>query len=228
MQYNQYVLNMDETYDILKDKISPAFVLDIYNTINGKAVFNSVIDIGAYNGKDGEQLAKLFNIPIENTLFIEAHPDMAKILRAKYSNVIECAVSDSEGMAEFNAVDLTIKQNHGVSSLRDRDDTRIYKKVSVVKHRMDTLLTKIPIKPPYLVKIDTEGCTYETLLGFGDRIKDVCALHIECEHKQIWKGQKTYDEVAFFLKEKGFIEISFKRTENQSDSIWVYPQEKLA
>lgn len=227
MSYNQYILNMDETYDILKDKISPAFVEDIHNTLKNRIKFNSILDIGAYNGKDGEYLASLFGVPIENTLFIEAHPDMANILRSKYPNVIECAVSNSAGVAEFNAVDLAIKQNHGVSSLRNRNDTRIYKKVLVMKRTMEDILKEFVVNPPYLVKIDTEGCSYETLLGFGEKLHDVCAIHVECEHKQIWQDQKIYDEVAEFLKEKGFTLISFKRTENQSDSIWIsYPQEK--
>ena len=49
------------------------------------------------------------------------------------------------------------------------------------------------------------------------------SMHLENEHKEVWKNQKLYDEVKDYLLSKGFTEIYFQYVNNvvlQSDTIW--------
>jgi hypothetical protein len=47
------------------------------------------------------------------------------------------------------------------------------------------------------------------------------AMHIEVEWKEVWKGQKTQDEVSAFLINAGFVLAGIKVLWPQSDAVWV-------
>lgn len=42
------------------------------------------------------------------------------------------------------------------------------------------------------LKLDVEGASWEVLDGFGDRIKDIGALHIEAEHIEAYEGETLW------------------------------------
>ena len=79
-----------------------------------------------------------------------------------------------------------------------------------------------------MVKIDTEGCSLETLKSFGKYLKEIKILHIETETEEYFKDQFLEEDVFKFLKEKGFKIIEYSCCEglNQHDSIWINRRRK--
>lgn len=86
---------------------------------------------------------------------------------------------------------------------------------------MDAVLDELKLDTVDLLKIDVEGATDEVLAGFGDRLKDVKAMHIECEHVCIWEGQKVYRDVEELLNSQGFVLVHTKIVWPPFDCIWV-------
>jgi len=71
-----------------------------------------------------------------------------------------------------------------------------------------------------------EGTAYKILEDFGERIKDINAMHIEAEHGQgkcgvRFKVVKYYDDINELLKINGFEMVFFQRMDIQYDSFWV-------
>lgn len=58
---------------------------------------------------------------------------------------------------------------------------------------------------PHFIKCDAQGYDYEVLEGCGDALDGVLGIEVECQFKQIYKGQKTFFEVKALLESRGFI-----------------------
>ena len=72
------------------------------------------------------------------------------------------------------------------------------------------------------VKIDVEGCTYEVLEGFGERIRDVKCIQLEAEHVELFEGQRLFDEISSLLCKNNFVMAHFELLDGkQSDSLWI-------
>jgi FkbM family methyltransferase len=162
---------------------------------------------------------------------VEPNPIKINEIRQKYPNfnLIESAISNQEGQHYFNQV-VGDSISSGTSSLIDRADDWYEKsntnKIIVNTIRGEKLLNIIGGEID-ACKVDVEGFTYEVLESFEDTLKNIKSLHIECEHKEVWKNQKLYNEIKEFLIKKNFVEIYFNYTSEhklQSDSIWVYNQ----
>ena len=89
---------------------------------------------------------------------------------------------------------------------------------------MDTLLSNLGINDKIdVVKIDTEGYSWQVLQGFGDRLKDVRLFHIETEKTSIHDDHITSDKITEFMSNNGFalIDVSYEWGWNIEDQIWV-------
>jgi hypothetical protein len=87
---------------------------------------------------------------------------------------------------------------------------------------MDTIIEGLRLQTIDVCKIDVEGAALSVLKSFGDHIDKLQSLQIELEHKEFWKGQPLYDEVAEWLRSNGFVQISFQLLRgHQSDSFWL-------
>ncbi|MES2264493.1 MAG: FkbM family methyltransferase [Pseudomonadota bacterium] len=58
---------------------------------------------------------------------------------------------------------------------------------------------------PDFIKCDAQGYDYEVLEGCGDVLKDILAIEVECQFKQIYKDQKTFFDIKALLESYGFI-----------------------
>jgi FkbM family methyltransferase len=161
---------------------------------------NVIFDIGAYNAAHCQELGKEFNIHPDNLHAFEAHPGMVPHAQNRVKNVHECAISNFDGKAYFNAIDLTQKCHHGCSSLYDIG--RPHNSIEVKVCRIDTMMNKglIPTVAE-MVKIDVEGKSWEVLSSFGGYLHDVQILHVECETKDVYGGQKTLDDIVTFMSD---------------------------
>lgn len=186
-----------------------------------------IMEIGSMNGVDAYRLSTYYDT-LDVTI-IEAHPVFAENIKINYPyfNVYNFAASDNNGHILFNAV-LQDSENLGMSSMLDRNEQAYpshcvtgYEQIEVNSFRMDYFCQTANIESIDILKIDVEGNTYEVLEGFGDMLWFVKCLHIECEHEEVWKGQKLYADVEKLLISKGFIPIAIKIGFPQSDSVWV-------
>jgi FkbM family methyltransferase len=187
----------------------------------------TVLEIGSRDADDANILREGFQIDEAKVWVVEPNPKQQVKISEKYPNfnLIKEAIFNEEKTLTFNAVnayDLI-----GVSSLLERND-RLYDRVDSEKIMVNTILGSRLLQNINeeidLCKIDVEGATYEVLVSFGDDISKIKSMHLENEHKEVWEGQKLYDEVKEYLISKGFTEIYFQYVNNvvlQSDTIWV-------
>jgi len=169
---------------------------------------NSFIEIGSRDGHDTNFISKYWDIPCENCLIIEAHPDCYKNIIDTYSQykTINIAASNTNGKIFFNAGIIGEEENVGKSSVlvENLHHGFISKKVEVESDRLDSVMKNINIESFDLCKIDVEGFGLEVLQGFGDKIRGFKALQIELETKQVWEGQSYFNDVVNYLKSFDF------------------------
>ena len=187
----------------------------------------TILEIGSRDADDANLLKEAFQIDDAAVWVVEPNPRQQLKISEKYPNfnLIKSAVFNEEKTLTFNAV-----KDHeyiGVSSLLERVDN-LYNKIDSEKISVPTILGSRLLdelkKPIDLCKIDVEGATYEVLISFGDEISKIKSLHLECEHLEVWTGQKFYEDIKKYLTIKGFTEVYFQYVNNvplQSDTIWI-------
>ncbi|MES1192163.1 MAG: FkbM family methyltransferase [Steroidobacter sp.] len=185
------------------------------------------LEIGALDGSYSYTLQQTFKLAANDIYLVEPNPDLCGKLVEKfpYSHLFRNAVSDEESTLTLNRVASGDLDKLGCSSLRDRIDgwekQLSYSPVEVQCIRGEALLEKIQ-RPVDLCIIDVEGCTYEVLRSFGNSLPMIRSLMLECEHAEIFKGQRLFDDVATLLKHHNYRMMAFQYSyANQSDSIWI-------
>ena len=159
-----------------------------------------------------------------NVYVFEPRQIISEVRRYYKINAFGYAVSNKNGSAVFHAINLSKFSNSGISSLLRHNyvDEKFYFNVTVELLRMDTFMYKHKIDYIDFVKIDVEGCTYEVLEGFGERLKDVKCIQLEAEHVKVFERQRLFDEVSSLLCKNNFMMVCFELIDSkQSDSLWI-------
>ncbi len=181
----------------------------------------SILELGANFGQDAEVLSDIYHVPKENVWCFEAHPQIFEA--AKKMHGFRCynyAVYNQQMTMEFNCCDINA-HNTGTSSLLKSLKFENGKLCKVEAVRMDDFMNKNHISGFDFCKIDVEGCNYEALEGFGERLRDVKVIQVEAEHVECYGGgQKLYDDIKRLLESMGFECMMFERHLEQSDSLW--------
>lgn len=201
------------------------YLIELYRNKIGPTA-NTILDIGSRDGNDANFLSE--QLLSKNVYTFEANSKCVALIKNRHPHFknIYGAVSNYNGTAMFNRVDSPDWDAVGTSSLRDRTDSWYddkSEKVEVPVKRMDTLISKYSIPSPMdLVKIDTEGCSFEVIEGFGNEITNVNMLHVENETYGYWKDQKLSDDVSELLSSAGFSLIhSHNFGTNSVDQVWI-------
>ncbi|CAB4122212.1 Methyltransferase FkbM [uncultured Caudovirales phage] len=194
-----------------------------------------VVDVGTRDGDDAYYLYSKLNST--KVIAVDANPVAVDLTRSKYPwmNVWYTAVSDTEGVSEFYQVNSQDKEVMGTSSFIDKNTSTVvssefYKgivdKITVPVTRMDKMLPEGEVD---VVKIDTEGYTWQVLQGFGDRLKDVKLLHLETEPNQLSPEHVTTKEITYFMEEQGFYlaDVSYEWGPHIQDQVWVNKSKAL-
>jgi len=209
-------------------------MIEYINLIKEKTTIEpkNVLEIGSRDGNDAEYLRRGFNIDAKNVWVVEPNPVQQNKIKNIYPNVnlITNPIFNIKKKFKFYGVDVDDQILNGVSSLLNRIDG-LYENINTHKIEVETILGidlfTIINDNIDICKIDVEGATYEVLESFGNKIKQVKSMHIECEHRPVWVNQKLYNTVSKFLSLNDFIQIYFNYCANdtlQSDSIWVYKE----
>ena len=188
----------------------------------------TILEIGSLHGHDANTLKTLFELLDSDVWVVEPNPTQQLQIINDYPNfnLIKNPIFNKKEIHDFYLIN---GYDAGTSSLFDRVDTWYELHGNgLEKIKLQTITGKELIEliktPVELCKIDVEGLTYEVLESFGDSIDLIYSFHIECEHKEVWKNQKLYDEIEKFLENKNYFRLYFKWVADgdlQSDSIWV-------
>ena len=194
-----------------------------------------IIDIGSRDGDDANYLYK--ELLGTNVIAVDANPKCYQIIRSRYPwmKAYQGAITDKDGETTFNQVTSNNIEVLGTSSIFSKDTSidppAAYfagktQEITIPSNRLDTLLTNTGDSGVIdVVKIDTEGYSWQVLQGFGDRLKDVRLFHIETESVQLHPDHVTGDKVAEFMRSQKFVlvDTSHEWGAKMEDQIWVNP-----
>ncbi|MDR2338178.1 MAG: FkbM family methyltransferase [Deltaproteobacteria bacterium] len=181
-----------------------------------------IFEIGANYAQDAAGLAYFFKAKPEDVYAFEAHPQIAAAAEKLYNfRIYNLAVFNEEKELTFNSVQPDKTNNSGNSSLRYGLVSEGFVPIKVQAIRMDNFMRKNNIAEIDFLKLDIEGCNWEALSSFGNRLRDVKIIHVESEHEELWQGQKLWSDIKSILQKNGFELVFFQRYFAQSDSMWI-------
>lgn len=206
----------------MENEIFPSEFVRLVREHFADADIRTIVEIGSLNGADSlffkEQFRHARVVAIEG--LTENFEKYMKQLEG-----IECVnatIADHNGEAVFH-----VKDVNGIHSILDRGARYGSGRRTVQCSRLDSLF----YEPIDMMKIDVEGATYEVLVGLGDLLPQVKAMHIETEDYPFFEGQRLHNEVAALLDGTGFnmvkktsvdIHSPTGKIHHQHDSVWIH------
>jgi FkbM family methyltransferase len=178
-----------------------------------------VFEIGSRDGEDSLMFKNAWN---NATIYaFEAHPEEYNLHKNLLENKIKWinkAIYDKDGTIDFSIKHI----GSGIHSIRNR---MIGNKntIQIPCERLDTFCRKENITTIDVVKIDTEGCTYEVLQGCGNLLSNIKIMHIETESVPYFENQILHADVVKFLEKNNWKMIKMTTADGvvQHDSIWI-------
>jgi FkbM family methyltransferase len=173
--------------------------------------YRSVIDGGANRGSFTDAFLQLHRP--ERLVLVEAIPDLAEKLRARYAgkpgiSVVSGALSDKNGEAQFE-----INRSEASSSLLPIDprntewfsrDLRVARTVQVPTMTLPALMEAQGLETVDLLKLDLQGAERFVLNG-GEAVLDrVQVIDTEIFFEQLYAGAWLFWEMNEFLASRGF------------------------
>lgn len=193
-------------------------------------VAHTIFDIGSRDGRDAIAIKEALHA--EQVLVFEAHPDCAKNTKAAFPELLvyHFAVTDNDGETDFQVVRSDNETLVGCSSIHadkilqkpEFDGTMTVERVKTV--RMDSFLEDRAFPRSIdVVKIDTEGFSWQVLRGFGDWLFHVKLLHVETELEATHPEHRNNEKVAELLRECGFVlvDTTYEWGPGIEDQLWV-------
>lgn len=171
-----------------------------------------LFEIGAFNGEDIKLFLEV--LPQTKAFAFEASPLTYKeYLLDKPYPTFNVAVGNKNGNTVFYE-----SGERPTSSIYYRKLGE-WKKAIVPIVKLKDFIKQEDLPHPNVVKIDTEGATYDVLKGMGKLLNEVKVLYLETEDIEYWEGQKLHKDVEELLE--GFTCLLLHDNNHQFDSIWV-------
>jgi FkbM family methyltransferase len=163
-----------------------------------------VIHVGAHHAEEnGDYLG--VGVPQNNIYWIDAIPDLCKKLQARLPNVINAAVSDTNGVFDFH-----ITNNVQSSSLLplkthliEHPDIHVIRTVRTPTHRMDDIVTQCGIQADFL-NMDIQGAELKCLKGFESKLPMIKYIYSEVNERELYEGCALLPQLDEWLSERGF------------------------
>ena len=174
--------------------------------------FKTVFDIGAFHGKFTDEILQ-FNPNIKMHCF-EPSNESCKILENKYKQKVNItinhkAVSDFSGSAvlnvnAFNETNSLLESatiNESINELTKKQSSEEVQVIRLQDYCLQHCINEID-----LIKIDTQGNSYNVLLGMEPLLKEkkVKYLYVEAEFVEIYKNEKLFSEIEILMREYGY------------------------
>jgi FkbM family methyltransferase len=189
---------------------------------------NIIMDIGTRDGDDAEYFREKLNG--SEVYAFDANPLAVEETKKRYPNfnVVESAVGNFTGQITFTKIISDNVAEAGCSSIEV-----IHKNFNNVEYetilapiiRFDTFLSKENKTDTVIdvVKIDTEGFSWEVLEGMGKSIENIKMLHIETETFNRHSGHKNNIDIFNYMSNKKFICVdkSYEWGPLVEDQVWI-------
>ena len=159
------------------------------------------IDGGAAEGEWAEQLHEIW--PAAQVLAIEPREDAQAALKARAAKlpgmvVAQTLLGPSEGTVEF------YESMHNSSVLKDGPDRQRGRTVTAPMTTLDTLVQKLQLPDPDLIKLDLQGFELECLKGAARCLAHAEAVLLEVSLIPIYEGMPLMGDVVPFMSDHGF------------------------
>jgi FkbM family methyltransferase len=198
-----------------------------------------VVEVGVHNGDDFSRLKRMSPSGELDWIGFEPDPRSITLLRQRGIPVIEKAVSDRDGDAEFWLSGGWTPGSEGTrwhtdSSSLNRPTKhlevapwcRFDECVSVQTVRLDTALAA---KTVDLLWVDVQGAQRKVLAGAPDTLRRTRYLYIECHPTPMYEEEPTFDELCRLLPEFAVVkrwsgEVLFRNTRLTPRRSWPFAQ----
>lgn len=175
---------------------------------------STVLDVGASNGCWAKLCRKSF--PKAKYVLFEPQPchqeSLARLASDANVTVVRKAVGATDGMTYFDASD----PFGGV--LVDEPEGNI----EVPLTSIDSAVSQLCLREPYLLKLDTHGVEKEILAGARRTLPKCEALIIECYNHRVTPGALLFWELCSYLQERGFrpFDLVDSMRRSRDGSLW--------
>lgn len=173
--------------------------------------YRRVIDAGAHRGAFTDAFLRLHQP--ERIVLVEALPDLALKLRARYQNdvrisVVSAALSDRNGEAQFQ-----VNRSDASSSLLPIDprnsawfgrDLAVDRTVDVMTMTLPELMSREKLDAVDLLKLDLQGAERLVLTGGAEVLDRVQVIYTEVFFEQLYTDAWLFWEMNEFLSGRGF------------------------
>lgn len=172
----------------------------------------TVIEVGAADGRDAEQYARLF--PNAQIIAIEPVPEsFAKLaLRADRTprlSAINAALADAPGRSDFRVgawVDASSLMAAKATHSNYDAYTKSTETIVVDTTTLDLLCAEFNLTSIDLLKMDVQGAELLALGGAQNQLRQrsIGAIYTEVQFTQCYHGAAVYHEIADLLAQQGF------------------------
>lgn len=187
-------------------------LIDFNTIVNKYDKPKGIIHIGAHLM---EERNDYISNGLDNTIWVEANPELYNILKNLYTNEIiyNHAITDIDN----EIVNFNITNNGQSSSILDLDKHKIYhphiyveKIISVKTKRIDTLIKEndIDINNYNFLNIDVQGAELLVIKSFGKLLNNIKYIYTEINTNSLYKNCALINEIDDYLE--GY---RFKRVE---------------
>jgi FkbM family methyltransferase len=170
-----------------------------------------IIDGGANRGAFTDAFLRLHRP--ERIVLVEAIPELAENLRARYADdarisVVAAALSDTNGRAQFE-----INRSDASSSLLPIDprnsewfarDLAVARTIQVSTLTLPELMSREGLQTIDLLKLDLQGAERLVLTGGAEVLDRVQVIYTEVFFEQLYAGAWLFWEMNEFLSHRGF------------------------
>jgi len=218
-------------------------IFDTIHKLLGNEI-NLLIDIGAHKGLYFLELQK--KIKINKIIGFEPNPVIYKILEkniSKYSDKIKI-YKLATGSKNTNTI-LNVNLESSSSSINSLNHNSKYfkrkfkilnffgnqkiitpTKINIIK--LDDFIYENKIKLIDLLKIDTEGFEYNTLLGISKNLNKIKLIHFEHHFDDMIIKNYKFSNIHNLLIENGFIKFFKIKMKFRKSFEYIYINEKLS
>ena len=180
-----------------------------------------VMEIGALDADDSALFKKAW--PSARVIAVEGLKENYETHMLKKDGIeaVHAVVAEKDGPVTFHT-----KGVQGLHSIYDRGQQYGTDHRNVDAVSLKTLCEGLGVESIDVMKIDTEGSTWDVLKGMGPLLGSLKVLHAETEDAEFFRHQHLDSEVTDLLKDSGLI-LVFRRSceilpgKRQYDSVWL-------
>lgn len=198
-------------------EILPQRAIDFWysdlNAIKNRSIINikNFFEIGANFFQHADLTQQILNLDEKNIWCIEADPlnfNDGKRFNPNF-NSFNIGIWEENKLLKFKSYnDRNFNGLNSFEVVPGAIYNKNYSELEINAIRFDKFIEDNSIKEIDFCKIDVEGCTYQVLKSFGNKLNIVKAFQLETETIKVYETAKLYKDVKELLENNEFIEIN--------------------